>query len=124
MEVVYGYPGLSWMIGLDVYECLWDGMARASNGYPVATVRNEKNFKDDKRKLDEETGDIMVKCVFCGSDGSWARIGGNKGICDTCAEGLASALINTKKVKEESIAIRFGIRSQIQDHELKEHKRT
>ena len=63
-------------------------------------------------------------CIFCGRSDSVKPVGGNKGICGTCTESLAGTLINTKRGKDESGHIIFGIGDAIREHESKEHKRT
>lgn len=56
-------------------------------------------------------------------------IGGNKGICDTCAENLTDVLIHTKRGDEEVRNVVFGvgvdlkaISKQIEEHKSKDHK--
>jgi len=58
-------------------------------------------------------------CIFCGRSDSVKPVGGNKGICNACAESLTGTLINTKRGKAESGHIIFGIGDEIREHEKK-----
>ena len=61
-------------------------------------------------------------CVFCGSSDLVKSIGGNKGICSTCAEKLTDVLISTRRGRKEfGSSIGPEIARQIEDHKSKDH---
>ena len=88
-------------------------------------------------RTSSKSGDFVPEresCIFCGRLDSVKPIGGNKGICSTCAESLTNTLRHTEEGERESRRIKKGIdlardesdlaRDEIRNHISKEHKQT